>query len=180
MRTTARKDCSRTSTRRLYDYSGSERENRREDGVRGFGIAISVFLVRAVKQISAANKSVCVQVSGYLLEELRNEDNLNQFKEDVENANVFIGSLIFIEELAEKIVDIVAPVERLFGRVRDLPVHAGGHAIEQVGYVFHGAVGSVKSAIASFMRKKKESGGFEEGMLKLVRTLQGFEVFAER
>lgn len=29
-----------------YDYSGSERENRREDGVRGFGIAISVFLVR--------------------------------------------------------------------------------------------------------------------------------------
>ena len=32
-------------------------------------------------------------------------------------------------------------------------------------------LGQSKSAIASFMRKKKESGGFEEGMLKLVRTL---------
>jgi magnesium chelatase subunit H len=31
--------------------------------------------------------------------------------------------------------------------------------------------GQSKSAIASFMKKKKESGGFEEGMLKLVRTL---------
>ena len=30
---------------------------------------------------------------------------------------------------------------------------------------------SPASAIASFMRQKKESGGFEEGMLKLVRTL---------
>ena len=90
-----------------YDYSGSERENRREDGVRGFGIAISVFLVRRGEaEINATNKNACVQVSGYLLEELRNEDNLNQFKTDVENANVFIGSLIFIEELAEKIVDI--------------------------------------------------------------------------
>jgi len=49
-------------------------------------------LSAAVKQINATNKNVCVQVSGYLLEELRNEDNLNQFKTDVENANVFIGS----------------------------------------------------------------------------------------
>ena len=32
-----------------YDYSGSERENRREDGVRGFGISISVLVSAAVK-----------------------------------------------------------------------------------------------------------------------------------
>jgi magnesium chelatase subunit H len=31
-------------------------------------------------------------------------------KVDVANANIFIGSLIFIEELAEKIVDVVTPL----------------------------------------------------------------------
>jgi magnesium chelatase subunit H len=46
---------------------------------------------------------------GYLLEELRNEDAFQKFKEDVETANVFIGSLIFVQELAEKVVSVVEP-----------------------------------------------------------------------
>ena len=33
-------------------------------------------------------------------------------KKDVEEANIFIGSLIFIEELAEKIVEVVSPSAR--------------------------------------------------------------------
>ena len=52
---------------------------------------------------------MCFEVSGYLLEELRDAKNLAMLKEDVESANIFIGSLIFIEELAEKIVEVVAP-----------------------------------------------------------------------
>lgn len=40
---------------------------------------------------------------GYLLEELRDSKNFEAFKNDVETANIFIGSLIFIEELAEKV-----------------------------------------------------------------------------
>ena len=57
-------------------------------------------LSAAVQQLNANNTQVCFEVSGYLLEELRSEKNLAQMKKDVENANVFIGSLIFIEELA--------------------------------------------------------------------------------
>ena len=46
---------------------------------------------------------MCFEVVGYLLEELRDQKNLEAFKKDVEEANIFIGSLIFIEELAEKV-----------------------------------------------------------------------------
>ncbi len=46
---------------------------------------------------------VCFEVVGYLLEELRDNNNLEAFRKDVESANIFIGSLIFIEELAEKV-----------------------------------------------------------------------------
>lgn len=46
---------------------------------------------------------VCFEVVGYLLEELRDQKNLDMLKEDVASANIFIGSLIFIEELAEKV-----------------------------------------------------------------------------
>lgn len=46
---------------------------------------------------------VCVEVVGYLLEELRDGKNYESFKADMADANVFIGSLIFIEELADKV-----------------------------------------------------------------------------
>lgn len=46
---------------------------------------------------------VCFEIVGYLLEELRDRNNFEAFKADVANANVFIGSLIFIEELADKV-----------------------------------------------------------------------------
>ena len=58
---------------------------------------------QAVKNINAKNSSVCFEVVGYLLEELRDNANFEAFKVDVADANVFIGSLIFIEELAEKV-----------------------------------------------------------------------------
>ena len=67
-------------------------------------------LSAAVNSLNANNPNVCFEVSGYLLEELRDEKNLAMMKEDVENANIFIGSHIFIEELAEKIVEVVQPL----------------------------------------------------------------------
>ena len=42
--------------------------------------------------------------------------------------------------------------------------------LNKLGTFSMAQLGQSKSAIASFMKKKKESGGFEEGMLKLVRT----------
>ena len=44
-----------------------------------------------------------MEVVGYLLEELRDGKNYEAFKSDMQTANVFIGSLIFIEELADKV-----------------------------------------------------------------------------
>ena len=96
---------------------------------------------------------------------------MNQFKEDVENANVFIGSLIFIEELAEKIVDIVAPLRDSLDACVIFPSMPAVMRLNKLGTFSMAQLGQSKSAIASFMRQKKESGGFEEGMLKLVRTL---------
>lgn len=46
---------------------------------------------------------MCVECVGYLLEELRNPETLEQFRADVGSADIFIGSLIFIQELAEKV-----------------------------------------------------------------------------
>ena len=47
---------------------------------------------------------VCFEVVGYLLEELRDADNLTTFNKDMQDANIFVGSLIFIEELADKVL----------------------------------------------------------------------------
>ncbi len=58
---------------------------------------------QAVQKINATNSKVCFEVIGYLLEELRDSTNYELFQKDLQNANIFIGSLIFIEELAEKV-----------------------------------------------------------------------------
>jgi magnesium chelatase subunit H len=60
-------------------------------------------LTAAVQAINASNKTVCFELVGYLLEELRDNVNYESFKADLADANIFIGSLIFIEELAEKV-----------------------------------------------------------------------------
>ena len=60
-------------------------------------------LTQAVKNINSNRSNVCVEVVGYLLEELRDATNYAAFTKDMEDANVFIGSLIFIEELADKV-----------------------------------------------------------------------------
>ena len=40
---------------------------------------------------------MCVECVGYILEELRDEGNYEQFKKDMAEANIFIGSLIFVQ-----------------------------------------------------------------------------------
>ncbi len=60
-------------------------------------------LTKACHAINAGGEGVAVEAVGYLLEELRNPAVLEQFKADVGDANIFIGSLIFIQELADKV-----------------------------------------------------------------------------
>ena len=61
----------------------------------------------ASKARHAVPGQVCFEVVGYLLEELRDADNLNTFNKDMQDANIFVGSLIFIEELADKVLQPV-------------------------------------------------------------------------
>ena len=66
-------------------------------------------LTAACKRINAGQPDVAVVCSGYILEELRDPANFEQFKKDVGDANIFIGSLIFVQELADKVVSVVEP-----------------------------------------------------------------------
>ena len=52
---------------------------------------------------------LAVELSGYLIEELRDQENYAVFCADVAAADVFIASLIFIEDLASKVVAAVEP-----------------------------------------------------------------------
>jgi magnesium chelatase subunit H len=66
-------------------------------------------LTAACSRINENQENVCVECVGYLLEELRNPETLEEMRKDVADADIFIGSLIFIQELAEKVREAFLP-----------------------------------------------------------------------
>lgn len=130
-------------------------------------------MTAAVKRINAGSENMAVECVGYLLEELRNEDAFEQFKKDVADANIFIGSLIFVQELAEKVVEVVQPQRDRLDAVLVFPSMPEVMRMNKVGSFTMKNLGQSKSVVADFMKKKKQEDGssFEEGMLKLLRTL---------
>jgi len=66
-------------------------------------------LTTAAQSINEGNPALAIELYGYLIEELRDPQNYADFCADVAEADVFIASLIFIEDLAQKVVDAVAP-----------------------------------------------------------------------
>ena len=62
-------------------------------------------LTQAATSLNAQGGDLAIDLSGYLIEELRDPDNYAAFCADVAEADVFIASLIFIEDLAQKVVD---------------------------------------------------------------------------
>jgi magnesium chelatase subunit H len=130
-------------------------------------------MTAAAKRINAGSDNMAVECVGYLLEELRNEDAFEQFKADVADANVFIGSLIFVQELAEKVTEVVAPLRDQLDAVLVFPSMPEVMRLNKVGSFTMKNLGQSKSVVADFMKKKKQEDGssFEEGMLKLLRTL---------
>lgn len=110
---------------------------------------------------------------GYLLEELRSESNYEMFKKDISDANIFIASLIFIEELADKVKAAVEPERERLDAILVFPSMPTVMRLNKLGTFSMAQLGQSKSAVASFMKKKRaESGsGFEDGLLKLIRTL---------
>ena len=130
-------------------------------------------LTGAVKRVNAGNDNMAIECVGYLLEELRNDETFEQFKKDVADANVFIGSLIFVQELAEKVVQVVQPLRDQLDAVLVFPSMPEVMRLNKVGQFTMKNLGQSKSVIADFMKEKKQEDGssFEEGMLKLLRTL---------
>jgi magnesium chelatase subunit H len=130
-------------------------------------------LSAAVRSINAKNPNVAIEISGYLIEELRDSKNYEDFKRDVSEANIFIASLIFIEDLADKVVEAVTPVRDRLDAAVVFPSMPQVMRLNKMGSFSMAQLGQSKSAIAQFMKKRKEQSGssFQDGMLKLLRTL---------
>tara|TARA_B100000700_G_scaffold36280_1_gene35475 strand:+ start:1331 stop:5284 length:3954 start_codon:yes stop_codon:yes gene_type:complete len=130
-------------------------------------------LTQAVKSLNSQNGTLGVELSGYLIEELRNEDNYDDFKKDIASADVFIGSLIFIEDLAQKVVDAVAPHKENLKASIVFPSMPEVMRLNKLGTFSMAQLGQTKSLIGDFMKKRKEAGGasFQDSMLKLLNTL---------
>jgi magnesium chelatase subunit H len=130
-------------------------------------------LSQAVREINANNPDVAIEISGYLIEELRGAENYAEFKRDLETANVFIASLIFIEDLAQKVVEAVTPIRDRLDVAVVFPSMPEVMRLNKMGSFSLAQLGQSKSVIAQFMRKRKEKSGagFQDGMLKLLRTL---------
>jgi magnesium chelatase subunit H len=122
------------------------------DDLRGRSLVKVVYVVleaqyqstlsEAVQTINRENRNIAIEISGYLIEELRNPENVEALKRDVAEANIFIASLIFIEDLAEKVVAAVEP--RLPRCGCNLPFHAASDAPQQDGQFLDGAIGAIQ------------------------------------
>jgi magnesium chelatase subunit H len=130
-------------------------------------------LSAAVQSINRHNPQLAVEINGYILEELRNPEIYAAFQADMSTADVFIGSLIFIEDLAEKVVAAVEPQRERLSAAIVFPSMPQVMRLNKLGSFSMAQLGQSRSAIAEFMRKRKEKSGssFQDGMLKLLQTL---------
>ncbi len=110
----------------------------------------------------------------WLVLELEDEDGyLEDFKEDIANADIFVASLIFIEDLAQKVVDAVSPFKDKLKASIVFPSMPEVMRLNKLGSFSMAQLGQSKSIIGDLIKKKKESDGasFQDSMLKLLNTL---------
>lgn len=127
----------------------------------------------AVQQLNAdPRRAAAFEVVGYLVEELRDEDTYATFCADLADANVFIGSLIFVEELALKVKAAVEKERDRMDAVLVFPSMPEVMRLNKLGSFSMSQLGQSKSPFFQlFKRNKANSSNFADSMLKLVRTL---------
>jgi magnesium chelatase subunit H len=128
----------------------------------------------AVNAINDHNPKIAIEISGYLLEELRDPENYAGLQREIQTANIFIASLIFIEDLAEKVVAAVEPYRDNLDVAVVFPSMPAVMRLSKMGSFSLAQLGQSKSAIGEFMKKRKANAGagsFQDGMLKLLNTL---------
>nr|POE97470.1 magnesium-chelatase subunit chlh, chloroplastic [Quercus suber] len=128
-------------------------------------------LTAAVQALNQNQRNASFQVVGYLVEELRDESTYKAFCKDLEDANIFIGSLIFVEELALKVKDAVEKERERLDAVLVFPSMPEVMRLNKLGSFSMSQLGQSKSPFFQLFKRKKQSAGFAESMLKLVRTL---------
>jgi len=130
-------------------------------------------LTSAATTLNAEAGPLAIELSGYLIEELRDPENYAAFCADVATADLFIASLIFIEDLASKVVEAVEPHRERLKAAVVFPSMPEVMRLNKLGSFSMAQLGQSKSAIAGFMKRRKEAGGasFQDAMLKLLNTL---------
>ncbi|GAU24246.1 hypothetical protein TSUD_23830 [Trifolium subterraneum] len=126
----------------------------------------------AVRELNSKQKDASFEVVGYLVEELRDKTTYETFCKDLEDANIFIGSLIFVEELALKVKAAVEKERDRLDAVLVFPSMPEVMRLNKLGSFSMSQLGQSKSPFFQLFKKKKtSSAGFADSMLKLVRTL---------
>ncbi|KAG0481231.1 hypothetical protein HPP92_012089 [Vanilla planifolia] len=125
----------------------------------------------AVRTLNADHLYASFEVVGYLVEELRDESTYGTFCEDLSDANIFIGSLIFVEELAAKVRAAVEKQRDRMDAVLVFPSMPEVMRLNKLGSFSMSQLGQSKSPFFQLFKRKKQGAGFAESMLKLVRTL---------
>lgn len=125
----------------------------------------------AVCNLNQRRKDAVFEVVGYLIEELRDQDTYEMFCKDLSNANIFIGSLIFVEEIAQKIKAAVEAERDRLEAVLVFPSMPDVMKLNKLGSFSMSQLGQSKSPFFQMLKRRKKSANFEESMLKLVRTL---------
>ncbi|CAJ1405427.1 unnamed protein product [Effrenium voratum] len=139
-------------------------------------------MTTAIKQINKTPGPVCMECVGYLLEEIRSEASEAELAKDMQDANIFICSLIFVQELAEKLVKIVEPCRDQLDACLCFPSMPEVMKQNKLGtfdltQIAGGPLGNFAQQVKDLRQKslsksKPTTGGnFQDSLLKLVRTL---------
>lgn len=112
-------------------------------------------LSAAVRTLNSSNKFASYEVVGYLVEELRDENNYKSFCLDLEDANIFIGSLIFVEELALKVKDAVEKQRDRMDAVLVFPSMPEVMRLNKLGSFSMSQLGQSKARSSSFSRTRR-------------------------
>lgn len=139
-------------------------------------------MTTAIRQINKTPGPVCMECVGYLLEEIRSPESEEELAKDLDDANVFICSLIFVQELAEKLVKIVEPRRDQLDACLCFPSMPEVMKQNKLGtfdltQIAGGPLGNFAQQVRdlrknSLAKNKPASGGnFQDSLLKLVRTL---------
>eukprot|EP00929_Paragymnodinium_shiwhaense_P075372 TRINITY_DN3852_c0_g1_i1.p1 TRINITY_DN3852_c0_g1~~TRINITY_DN3852_c0_g1_i1.p1 ORF type:complete len:1473 (+),score=434.92 TRINITY_DN3852_c0_g1_i1:77-4495(+) len=139
-------------------------------------------MTAAVRQINKNSSAIAVECVGYLMEELRSPETAEELKKDLEDANIFVCSLIFVQELAEKLVEILSPVQDKLDACLCFPSMPEVMKLNKLGSfdlakLSGGPLGSFAEQVKNIRKetlgdkKPKPGGAFQDSLLKLVRTL---------